>query len=82
MMAFTAAWLVSESFYRSVNILTVCQIFTHFQILVEKAQLSKDLQVVVLLPAAVQTLWVASCLPAAPPVHQPPERPQGGNGEL
>lgn len=44
-------------------------IFTHFQVLVEKAQLSKALQVAVLLPAAVQTLWVASSLPAAPPVH-------------
>lgn len=51
--------------------------FTHFQVLVEEAQLSKALQVVVLLPAAVQTLWVVSCLPAAPPVHQPPEGHKG-----
>lgn len=51
--------------------------FTHFQVLIEKAQLSKALEVVVLLPAAVQTLWVVSCLPAAPPVHQPAEGHRG-----
>lgn len=50
-------------------------IITHFQVLVEEAQLPKALQIVVLLPAAVQTLRVLPCLPAAPPVHQPP----GGN---
>lgn len=51
--------------------------FTHFQILVEEAELSEALQVVVLLPAAVQTLWVVSCLPAAPPVHHPSEGHKG-----
>lgn len=55
------------------------QVLTHFQVLLEEAQLPKALQVVVLLPAAVQALWVAPSLPAAPPVHQPPVRPQGGN---
>lgn len=55
------------------NELTLHQIRTHFQVLIEEAELPEALQVVVLLPAAVQTLGVAPCLPAAPPVHQPPE---------
>ncbi len=65
-MAWTAAGLV---FTRLCVGLIMCLMFTHFQVLVEEPQLSKALQVVVLLPAAVQTLWVTSCLPAAPPVH-------------
>lgn len=47
--------------------------FTHFQVFIEESQRSEDLQVVVLLPTAVKTLRLVSCLPAAPPVHQPPD---------
>lgn len=55
----------------------MCRVFTHLQVLVEQAQLSKALQVVVLLPAAVQAVRVVSSLPAAPPVHQPPTGHKG-----
>lgn len=74
----------AKHFFHSPAAALVClliQVLTHFQVLLEEAQLPKALQVVVLLPAAVQTLWVAPSLPAAPPVHQPPVRPQGGNRE-
>lgn len=44
---------------------------THFQVLIEKAKLTEVLQIIILLPAAVQTLRVAASTSAAPPVLQP-----------
>lgn len=44
---------------------------THFKVLIEKTKLTEVLQIIILLPAAVQTLWVAASTPAAPPVLQP-----------
>lgn len=44
---------------------------THLQVLVEEAELSGALQVVILLPAAVQTLRMIASTSAYPPVTQP-----------
>lgn len=51
--------------------------FTHFQVFIKESQWPKKLQVMVLFPATVQTLRMTSCLPAAPPVHQPPSKQKG-----
>ena len=50
-------------------------LLTHLQVLIEQAQLAEVLQVVVLLPATVATLWVAAGFTAPPSVHYPPGGP-------
>lgn len=46
----------------------VCVMLTHLQVFVEEAQLAKVLQIVVLFPAAVQTVRVITGTSAHPPV--------------
>ncbi len=48
-----------------------CRMLTHLQVLVEEAELTEALQVMVLLPAAVQTLRMIPGTSAHPPVTQP-----------
>lgn len=48
-----------------------CRILTHLQVLVEEAELTEALQVMVLLPAAVKTLRMIPGTSAHPPVTQP-----------
>lgn len=48
-----------------------CRMLTHLQVLVEEAELAEALQVMVLLPAAVQTLRMTPGTSAHPPVTQP-----------
>lgn len=55
----------------------MCCPHTHFQVLIEETQLTKALEIMVLLPAAIQALWVASCFPAGPPIHEPPIEHKG-----